>query len=576
VIIVRPFDRGGPLTSLAVQMEAQFPMAVTAAVAPAEGGDTLVATAPPRSWAELIVSSPKLAEEISAAVDATNANLCIVIDQFEEVFHLVRGGRESEVARLIGFVVGLDAATKPGEALGGRPLSVVLTMRSDYLGQCARWDAFAETVNRAQYLLPRLSNLGLLRAIHKLAQRMGGTVDDGVADRLRPIMTGQIDGLPIVQHALMRAWAHARDRDKGDPPSGKTAVTTDDLDKVGGAEEALSRHAEEALKSATRGEAQARETAEWIFRSLSDVDSDGKIVRRSSTLGDLVKVAAASETVVRRIVDVFRSGENSLLSPYAPKAVESDTLIDVSHEALLRNWTWISSDAYGDRGVPRGLAFREVQDGMIWRSLVVQAGEYAENPGRVLSPAATEQRLPWYEIIRRRPAWANRHRTRATAGTPLERQKEWDSVAKFIDASRENLAIEQGKLERERGLVVMLRRSRLNQFLSLSALILVILASAATFGWYLYSQQAAQTNLINEQLNLKQQALQIEANKFQQVNELARRICIGESPGGKPTDDCLARESITQYKLTLKQQAPTTTLPISPFGGGLVAAPKKP
>ena len=46
---------------------------------------------------------------------------------------------------------------------------VILTMRSDYLGECARFEGFAETVNSCQYLLPRLDDFGLLRAIHEPA-----------------------------------------------------------------------------------------------------------------------------------------------------------------------------------------------------------------------------------------------------------------------------------------------------------------------------------------------------------------------------------------------------------------------
>ena len=61
---------------------------------------------------------------------------------------------------------------------------VILTMRSDYLGECARFEGFAETVNTCQYLLPRLDDFALLRAVHEPATLYGGTIDPAVGDRL--------------------------------------------------------------------------------------------------------------------------------------------------------------------------------------------------------------------------------------------------------------------------------------------------------------------------------------------------------------------------------------------------------
>ena len=57
-------------------------------------------------------------------------------------------------------------------------------MRSDYLGACAGLEGFAETVNRCQYLLPRMDDFALLRAIHEPAPLYGGSIANEVGDRL--------------------------------------------------------------------------------------------------------------------------------------------------------------------------------------------------------------------------------------------------------------------------------------------------------------------------------------------------------------------------------------------------------
>ena len=46
-------------------------------------------------------------------------------------------------------------------------------MRSEFLGNCARYEGFAETVNRTQYLLPRMEHPALLRVANLLEE---GTV----------------------------------------------------------------------------------------------------------------------------------------------------------------------------------------------------------------------------------------------------------------------------------------------------------------------------------------------------------------------------------------------------------------
>ena len=46
----------------------------------------------------------------------------------------------------------------PGRPRGEPPpgLYAILTMRSEFLGHCARFKGLAETVNRTQYLLPQM------------------------------------------------------------------------------------------------------------------------------------------------------------------------------------------------------------------------------------------------------------------------------------------------------------------------------------------------------------------------------------------------------------------------------------
>ena len=139
---------------------------------------------------------------------------------------------------------------------------------------------------------------------------------------------------------------------------------------------------------------------EDLFRALTDINSDGHAVRRPRTLGQLVAVTGASETVVRRIVDAFRVDGVSFLRPYGSAPLALDSRIDISHEALIRCWQRIAAPE-------DGWLVREFKNGLVWRSLLVQAESFERNSSNVLSAATTGERDTW--LKRRNAAWAERY-----------------------------------------------------------------------------------------------------------------------------------------------------------------------
>ena len=79
-------------------------------------------------------------------------NLLILVDQFEEIFRFRQSGSKAseEAADFIELI--LEASWH--EEL---PIYVILTMRSDFLGDCAEFKNLAEAVNEGEYLIPRLN-----------------------------------------------------------------------------------------------------------------------------------------------------------------------------------------------------------------------------------------------------------------------------------------------------------------------------------------------------------------------------------------------------------------------------------
>lgn len=428
----------GPLRRLAGILEACFPASRFLGAADGARPDS----DPGGSWADRILRGPALLNDIEDALARDGGGyFCLLVDQFEELFRLPGWGGKAE-AKLI-----VEILNHGGDPDNGAPhVLFILTMRSEYLGHCARYDDFAETVNRCQYLLPKMDDFSLLLSIHEPAKAYGGVISSPAAERLLTSTLSEADRLPVLQHALMRACEFARKRDDAG-----WVVQLADLEAIGGAAGALSKHADEVLEAATRAagtggvDGARAEAAEWIFRSLTDLDADGLGVRRTRGFADLVEVAGSNvdEATARSVIERFRAADCNFLAPYGDAPLEKDTLVEISHEALIRKWGRLSDRTWEKSGRARGWLWREFQDGLVWRALAL----LAQDPSSKLGPAAAEQRLPWFETIRRRPAWTRRYRLdrEGRAGSDQASDQgpgsdpEWIAVENLMKRSRRSI-----------------------------------------------------------------------------------------------------------------------------------------
>ncbi len=313
-------------------------------------------------------------------------NVCILFDQFEELFeHERRGGSDAKL--LTAFLVGLVAERPKG-------LHAVLTMRSDYLGQCAQYRGFAETVNETQYLVPRMERPALMRAIREPAELFGGSVEPELASRLIADAGMGQDQLPLIQHGLMLMWRKGVIA-AGGPPK----LALQDYSAGGDLSSQLSRHADDIMAEAAGGAA-GEMLVEKIFRALTDRNPEGLAIRRRQTVGQLLAVTGGDRADLLRILDRFRADDASFLRPFGTGALNDEDEIDISHEAFIRNWKRIS-----EPGV--GWLDREADDGLIWTSLRISAAAFKKNPEALLSNAAALERERW--AGGRNEAWAERH-----------------------------------------------------------------------------------------------------------------------------------------------------------------------
>jgi hypothetical protein len=271
----------------------------------------------------------------------------------------------------------------------------------------------------------------LLRAIREPAPLYDGEVSRELAERLIADAGGGQDQLPLIQHGLMLLWQQKFGQPKSDvegPGSdaglseapglyrhehgpARTLGLSDYRERGGGLAKLLSDHADRVMDKAAPDKA-TQKVVEHLFRALTEINSEGHAVRRPRTFAELREVTGADEQVLRKILDHFRADGISFLSPYGRASIEPDTPIDISHEALIRSWRKLEGDKNSSWGKiaekKDGWLQREFKDGLIWRSLIVQAESFRRDPKTVLSPAATEELGRWLEGIPS-PDWCKRY-----------------------------------------------------------------------------------------------------------------------------------------------------------------------
>ena len=272
-------------------------------------------------------SSLGLIEAVRLGRFAPYENLLVVVDQFEEVFRFADAAMDGEVVEDAPAFVNLLL-----EASGQTdvPIYVVITMRSDFLGDCARFRHLPEAINSSQYLIPRLTRDELYAAVTGPVRVRGGAIAADAVQHLLNAVGDDMDQLPVLQHALMRAWDHWR----GAAVDGRP-IDLDDLDAIGGMVHALSRHADEAFDTLTHGD---RRLAERLFKCLTVRGPDKRELRRPASLSQLAEIAGSSNVDAVRVIETFRALGRSFLLPSSDVVLEDDSVIDISHESLIRQW----------------------------------------------------------------------------------------------------------------------------------------------------------------------------------------------------------------------------------------------
>jgi WD40 repeat protein/class 3 adenylate cyclase len=238
----------------------------------------------------------------------------LVVDQFEEVFSAAdEAEREAFINRLV--------------ALANDPqVVVVITIRADFTGHCAPYPKLADLLAANLVLVGPMTSDQLRRAIEAPARRVGLRVESSLIDALVSEVVDEPGGLPLLSTALVQLW---QAREGG-------WLRLEAYQEIGGVRTAVARLAEASYQQLSEPERQAAMTI--FLRLVAQGEGDSAMRRRVPvTEFDIDQ----DPTIAAVLAQLTR---DRLL-------IRDDGLVEIAHEALIREWprlsSWLKDDAVG-------------------------------------------------------------------------------------------------------------------------------------------------------------------------------------------------------------------------------------
>lgn len=264
--------------------------------------------------------------------------ILLVIDQFEELFRYSRIRQESDKGvRASEFIEKLVKSITQREAA----IYTIVSMRSDFLGECSHYPGLTQLINDSNFLVPHMGRENYRRAIEMPVKNAGASIDPKLVESILNEIGDRADQLPVLQHALMRTWSYWKKLDDFSRPIGMT-----DYESVGTMSSAMSRHANEAYEEL---DPEGRKTCEKMFRLITEKGPDNKGMRRPASIRTLKSIIQCTNEELFRVIGSFRSPGRSFIIPDEDIELTDDTVVDISHESLIRQWDrlreWVEEEA---------------------------------------------------------------------------------------------------------------------------------------------------------------------------------------------------------------------------------------
>ena len=255
----------------------------------------------------------------------SDAQLLLIIDQFEELFTLVTAEERRQQFLESLLIALLDADS---------PLRVVATLRADFTDRPLQYVDFGEMLRQRMVLVVPLAPDELTQAITEPLHQLGMAMAPELVAAIVHDIGGQPASLPLLQYALTELFERRRG----------PLLTLADYQASGGVTGALAHRADEIFDSFDpAGQAAIRQT----FLRLATLGEGVEDTRRRVLRPEIEALAGSNDaSLFEQILSQY--GRHRLLTFDHDPATHSPT-VEVAHEALLREWPRLRGWLRGSR-----------------------------------------------------------------------------------------------------------------------------------------------------------------------------------------------------------------------------------
>jgi WD40 repeat protein len=234
----------------------------------------------------------------------------VVVDQFEEIFTL--GEDRLDIQEV--FVAHLLHLTRSERGHG-----VILTVRHEFESVFPKIEKLNAELECSRVHVGTLDNSSLREAVLRPAERIGLRFEDGLLEELVRQVIGEPAGLPLLQFTLLQLWNNKE----------RNRITWSAYEKVGVPREALGNKAESVYQQFSR---ELQTIVERSFMRLVRPGENNEVVNNRVLVRRILMVGIPSQ--VQLVID--RLVEEGLLRVTGKR--DDDRQVEVTHEALIRNW----------------------------------------------------------------------------------------------------------------------------------------------------------------------------------------------------------------------------------------------
>ncbi|MEH2258066.1 nSTAND1 domain-containing NTPase, partial [Nostoc sp.] len=267
----------------------------------------------------------------------------LVVDQFEELFTVSIAEEKQRFIELLTQVVEMTDSR----------LSVVITMRSDFLEPCSDYPSLNKLIENQLVLMPRIAGVDLKETITEPAKLQGHSVEERLVLNILEDVGKEPGYLPLMEFALTRLW-EKRDRQKHQ-------LTLEQYENFQGLTGALNFHAEnvylyEDYQRDSPTQERNEQEKDWIkqiFLRLVRTGDREKDTRQRQPKAELLAIAGNDQEQQEALSELLDEGLVKGRLLVAGKDEQEKAWIDLAHEALIEGWERFAQWRQQDRDLRR-------------------------------------------------------------------------------------------------------------------------------------------------------------------------------------------------------------------------------